>query len=205
MSFTSVLGDIARGAGSILSATLPTAIPAGLNYLAAREQSRAARDVSKVRSGASGGMAVQQRLRQSGGNQMRFTGRSSGGGDTLSRLGIQTTPPYQQADVGAAEILLEGLGAGAAWLFSGNGNGNGRVCGRSGGGTVIAQDLEDFYTDCGNPRGTVASVANGRMTYWSNRGQPVIFSRDAATCRRIKKLAGKSYRAAGGSSSSRKR
>ncbi|GAJ22577.1 unnamed protein product, partial [marine sediment metagenome] len=56
-SVGNVLGNIGSGIGSILQQTLPTAIPAGLNYLASRENSDAAHDLAKMASGASGGAA----------------------------------------------------------------------------------------------------------------------------------------------------
>jgi len=223
-----ILGSVLSGAGRVLEAALPTAIPAGLQYLAARENSQAARDIAKVKSGASGASQVVQRSRiQQGGLSLgrgfsiaqdpRNYGGSGEGLGPLAKLGIpgggtmngQRAGAVFDATTAVAPYIADKLGA---YLFGGGGanGGNGRMNGngamvpyqpghicRRPSGTVIANDLYDFYTESGNPRGTVASIADGRITYWTNRGQPVVFSRDAALCKGIRSRAAKIAHAAG--------
>jgi len=203
-----ILGDLARGAGNILSQTLPQAIPAGLQYLTAREQSSAARDMAKSASGAQGPVRAVQRLQQAqGGRSMSFMPRSNGNGNgvgnVLAQLGITGTPPYQQASV--ADDLLGlpsgsiGGALGSVIPFVGGGQPQ-RM-----GGIPIASDLYGFYTESGNPRKHVVSIAGDRADFWTRRGRPLVFSGDAKICRDVKKYAGAAYRASGGCTSARKR
>ncbi len=80
------------------------------------------------------------------------------------------------------------------WLMGGNGNGiPGGI-----GGIPIARDMSGFYTQTGRARSQVAAQVGDRLTFWTNRGVPKTFSRDATICRNLRKNAGKAYRAAGG-------
>ena len=195
------------------AAVAGAAIGAVGSYLTAREQTKAAKEMAKARAGVTSYAQPVARLQQqmNGGRTVRR------GYDLRAIVGGGQLPPYvdRMAAAGAIEGAARQLpavagtaGAVARQLPAvATGVGLGELAeyafgGRppSVGGIVIADDLEDFYTDAGNPRGTVASIAGNRMTFWSNRGQPIIFSRDATMCRRIKKLSGKAYRAAGGCS-----
>lgn len=46
---------------------------------------------------------------------------------------------------------------------------------------------------------------SGNLTWYRTMGRPVLWSSDVQTCRRVKRVAGKAYRAAGGGSASRKK
>jgi hypothetical protein len=193
------------------AAVAGAAIGAVGSYLTARENAKAAKDVAKAQAGVTSWMQPVQRA------QMMAGGQTVRRGLDLSTILGTPTPPYVDrmaqagsvaaaarslpAVAGAAGTVARQLPGVAAGLAGGEliealvGGRPGRV-----GGIQIAGSLDDFYTDAGNPRGTVASIDGDRMTFWSNRGVPVIFSRDATLCRRIKKLSGKAYRASGGTS-----
>lgn len=207
--------DIGGGIGSVLEATLPTAIPAGLQYWANRESLNAQRDIAKAVAGQGGQFRAQQRLQQAnGGRPMKMTGRQAKG--ILAQLGIAQTPPYQQpAETGIVsdEIIRRGIEGAGRWLFPGNGNGGAVMVPQPtycpttvGGGTVIADDWSDLFSESGNLRGVVAVMQpTGKLTFARNVGQPVIFSRDATLCKRVRSKSAKVAHAAGHRHTYRKR
>lgn len=214
-----IWGGVKAIGGAVVS-SLPSAIPAGLEYLASREQSRAAKEISKATSGVAGRLYAAQRAARDPGLGFQLQGPMQGpivglqapmnGGGGVNILDtILGSAPYVQRMMSAAAGEGAMAGVGAAGAREGVAGalmvpGMMGVCPtRRLGGIPIAANLASFYTEAGNPRGTVATIANGRITYWSNRGVPVIFSRDATMCKRMRKIAGKAHSAAGGSSRKR--
>ena len=194
-----VLGDIGGGLRDIAVASLPTAIPAGLEYLAHREILKTQKDMAKARGGVSSRVLASQRAAtlRGGHSQMRkFTGQRSGTGSVLDQILIPQTPPYQQPSAFLEpEDIVGGIAGGAQWLF-----GNGAPT--AAGGIPIASGWDDMFTPSGRVRRTTAVVnQQGRLEFMTNRGQPKIFTGDARICKDLRKHAGAAYRASGGSTS----
>ncbi|GAJ02228.1 unnamed protein product, partial [marine sediment metagenome] len=181
-----------------------------------------ARSIAKVSAGVAGpGQAVQtlsniarqqsqlaqvaqQRPVQPGGG-MGF----AAGTNLFEALGIKV--PARTGGVQQAGLIEDWLGEGGAAVapyvadktiqaFKALGMRPSKI-----GGTVLAETWSELFTPSGNLRGLVAVEHDGRISYMRNAGTPLIFSRDATQCRRMKKVAGRAYRASGGSTSARRK